>query len=157
MLLKIELKSYHSGITKAIQRAGYTRNETNPGKSRCTRWDLPSDVKLLPVPPVSPRSYGRSPSKSSEGTTKTPPEAKKPADGTVKIPADLVNAPTIGIQPKINSDKTEVENKEKSEEKVVERSIVSDGSINKSSTNNTDNILLSELKESLSLPNPDQS
>ena len=88
---------------------------------------------------------------------KTQPEAKKPADGTVKIPADLVNAPTIGIQPKINSDKTEVENKEKSEEKVVERSIVSDGSINKSSTNNTDNILLSELKESLSLPNPDQS
>jgi hypothetical protein len=63
MLSKIEYKSYQSCMTKAIQRAGFTRNETNPGKSRCTRWDLPADIPLEPV--SSPR-HAKSPRSKSE-------------------------------------------------------------------------------------------
>ncbi|KAL7501806.1 hypothetical protein ACHAWX_000365 [Stephanocyclus meneghinianus] len=67
MLLKIEYKSYQSSITKAIQRAGFTRNESNPGKSRSTRWDLPPDIPLEPV--SSHRSHGKSPRKGDDPET----------------------------------------------------------------------------------------
>jgi hypothetical protein len=102
MLSKIEYKSYQSSITKAIQRAGYTRNESNPGKTRYTRWDLPADIALVPLPespPRSPRAQIKTPqkveeSKASEKTSlsKIPPSAPK---DVVMIPRDLMKKPTL--------------------------------------------------------------
>lgn len=58
MCSKIEKKSFMTKVGKAILKAGYTKNETNPGKTKASRWDLPSDI---PMEPVSPR---RAPVKS---------------------------------------------------------------------------------------------
>eukprot|EP00804_Cyclotella_cryptica_P020865 CCRYP_011477-RA/>CCRYP_011477-RA protein AED:0.06 eAED:0.06 QI:0/-1/0/1/-1/1/1/0/513 len=83
MLLKIEYKSYQSSITKAIQRAGFTRNESNPGKSRSTRWDLPLDIPLEPV--SSHRSHSKSPRKGDDPeTTKDEINENSPNDDTNK-------------------------------------------------------------------------
>jgi hypothetical protein len=99
MLSKIEYKSYQSSITKAIQRAGFTRNESNPGKTRFTRWDLPADVELVPIPaspPRSPRAQIKTPKKSEESKpSEKAPLPTIPPSVPKLIPRDVMSKPTL--------------------------------------------------------------
>ena len=106
MMSKIEYKSYQSGITKAIQRAGYTRNESNPGKSRCTRWDLPADIPLVHAP-SSPRSNSKSPRKSTEDTVKhTGDEVQKPTLNE-ELSAESVKTTGLKLPDQLNNESNE--------------------------------------------------
>ena len=130
MLSKIEYKSYQSSITKAIQRARYTRNESNPGKSRSTRWDLPSDIPMVPFTPSSARSHVKSPRKLSEGAYKT-------QTSMISGKADDLQKTPLIIEAKENSNKV-IENKECSGAN--------------SPTSETEDVPLSELEKTLSPP-----
>lgn len=126
MLSKIEYKSYQSSVTKAIQRAGYTRNESNPGKSRSTRWDIPADIPLVAV---SPRSHSKSPRRTMDG-----PEEKTMVEKGKPLNAEL---------------------KEERVTKTAWNEVAARlAGIKTSTTADTEDVPLSELEKSLPPPNP---
>lgn len=151
MLSKIEYKSYQSGITKAIQRAGFTRNESNPGKSRYTRWDLPPDVPLLQLPlspPRSPRAQSKTPKKSEE--TKKGTDTKKSAE-KIKIPEDALMIPRdIASKPSLN----DVLKKESVAKAPESKESVAEPELKPSSTVDTEDIPLSEFEKAQPPPKP---
>jgi hypothetical protein len=126
MLSKIEYKSYQSSVTKAIQRAGYTRNESNPGKSRSTRWDIPADIPLVAV---SPRSHSKSPRRMMDG-----PEEKTMVEKGKPLNAEL---------------------KEERVTKTAWNEVAASlAGIKTSTTTDTEDVPLSESEKSLPPPNP---